>query len=233
MSEIVDEFGINQIYKTSEVNNLRQQRRINKICEYLPVSTSNVLEIGCGFAELSFEIQKNKNIKVTAIDQSADFINKNKSKHMNVHFIQAELIHYFTQSNEKFDAIVGMGILHHLLPEDPQFYLKLKNKLNPKGRILFWEPNLYCPLVFLIFKFAPLRKVFRLDEKEMALSLNNTRNQLTQAGFDIIELKFQDFLLPNTPKVVAPMLIKLGVILERHKLTAWMAQSLFICAQIK
>ena len=88
------------------------------------------------------------------------------------------------------------------------------------------------PYVYLIFSFAALRRIAKLEPNEMAFTPRFLRNKLKHAGFERIEITPRDFLLPNTPDFLIQPTIAAGAVLEKIPLVKSLAQSLFLSAQV-
>jgi len=148
-------------------------------------------------------------------------------------FIVADLSRTIPRSDaEKYDYIIGNGILHHLYHQLHTFLPALGNWLAPGGRLVFWEPNLMNPYIFLIFKIPLLRRFARLEPEEMAFTPGFIRNGLKRAGFSNVRARTRDFLLPNTPEALIPAVITIDGILERLPGFRLLAQSVFVTAAV-
>ena len=247
MASIVDDRGYNQGFKETKALVVRTERRRDAIIQEFRSgdqgvgSNGSVLEIGCGTGLLSKMLFDRTPFSVTGIDLCQEFVDEANQKYAsgssgtgseNLKFLRVDLSDPVgARSLGKFDYIVGNGILHHLYHHLDTFLLLLKAALNPSGKIVFWEPNLYNPYVFLIFKFSALRKMAKLEPDEMAFTGSHIRPLLARAGFKNIRVCYRDFLLPNTPDSLIGTLIKIGEVMESSPLTARAAQSLFVVAE--
>ena len=148
MSSIVDERGFNQGYQLSIAQKVRLQRRARAIVSEmrLPAARNrklevHILELGCGTGELAFEVAKIAGARVTGVDRSQKFIDYASANYRlpDLRFIFAN----FSDSSrgaadEKYDYIVGNGILHHLYYRLDKFLPTLASWLRPGGRLIFW-----------------------------------------------------------------------------------------------
>ncbi len=107
-----------------------QQNKINHIIKKLNLKPGQkVLDIGCGWGGMAFEIARQSQCEVTGISLSENQIKycKNKAKELNmdnqVHF---ELIDYREVKN-KFDKIVSVGAFEHF---GKKFYKIFFRKVN-------------------------------------------------------------------------------------------------------
>ena len=181
MANIVDERGYSQIFKATHAQAIRLRRRAETIVLEMALpatletrSRINILELGCGTGELAYHLAVLTGAQVTGVDLSQQFIDyaKTTHKHEKLTFIVADLSRTIPRSDaEKYDYIVGNGILHHLYHHLHTFLPALGRWLAPGGRLIFWEPNLMNPYIFLIFKIPLLRRC-----KRKTLSARTERN---------------------------------------------------------
>jgi 2-polyprenyl-3-methyl-5-hydroxy-6-metoxy-1,4-benzoquinol methylase len=240
MSSIVDELGFNQGFELNTAQKVRLQRRARAIVSEMRLPAErgrkldvHILELGCGTGELAFELAKIAGARVTGVDRSQKFIDYASANYHqpNLRFLVAN----FSDSSrgaaqEKYDYIVGNGILHHLYYRLDKFLPTLASWLRPGGRLIFWEPNLKNPYVFLIFKVAALRHMTRLEPEEMAFTPRFIQRKLTTAGFCQVRAITRDFLLPNTPARLISSVVKIGDFLEKVPVVRGCAQSIFLTA---
>jgi 2-polyprenyl-3-methyl-5-hydroxy-6-metoxy-1,4-benzoquinol methylase len=241
MASIIDERGYNQGFRLTAAQQIRLQRRAGAIVAEMKgsaldalLSDSHLLEIGCGTGELAHELACLTGARVTGVDLSAKFIAQAAAtyRHPKLNFIVADL----SQSNpaydsERYDYIVGNGILHHLYYHLDSFLPVLARWLKPGGRLVFWEPNLWNPYVFLIFSVPFLRRAANLEPDEMAFTRTYISRKLAAAGFRDIQVDTRDFLLPNTPIRLIDSAIALSRSLESIPLVRCWAQSVFLSAK--
>jgi 2-polyprenyl-3-methyl-5-hydroxy-6-metoxy-1,4-benzoquinol methylase len=238
MTSIKDERGYNQIFNDSPASRIRKNRRFDYMISKMDVSRPNlsVLEIGCGTGEGIAYITEKTGCQGTGLDLSEKFIQIASEKfkkptltYVKANFNDQSLINQ-SLNNEKFDYIVGNGILHHLYYNLEESLSNLKKLLKLNGKIVFIEPNLYNPYVAAIFSIPYLREKTFLEPDEMAFSKGFIKNKCKSAGFTNVQVEIKDFLLPNTPDGLIKPLILLGDLLEKTPLTL-IAQSLFITAE--
>ena len=126
-----------------------------------------VLDIGCGFGERSIEVAKFGG-EVVGIDISKKNINfseklaseKNLSKKCD--FLQMD-VHEMSFENNKFDLVIGRGIIHHL--DMKVSLLEIKRVLKNGGTALFVEPLDSNPLLKLFRFLTPFART--ADEKPL------------------------------------------------------------------
>lgn len=241
MADIVDERGYNQIFQPTTASAIRLRRRAQAMVEAMALPAApgrraqiRILEIGCGMGELAHELALLTGARVTGVDLSPGFIEHAATtyRHPLLNFIVTDLSRTNpTSDQEQYDFIVGNGILHHLYHHLSTFLPVLARWLKPAGRLIFWEPNLWNPYVFLIFTFPALRRAAKLEPDEMAFTPGFIRRKLEAAGFARIQAFTRDFLLPNTPADLVRLVITISAVLDRIPLINRMAQSVFFVAE--
>jgi len=237
MAHITDDRGYNQVFRPRKAMEIRTERRAQAILDAMVgASPHSILELGSGTGELSDFLAEKTGAEVVGADLCEPFVRAAAEKYSrpNLSFKVADVLHddLAQRLGSHFDYVVGNGILHHLHDELPQVLPRLKAILDPSGRLLFWEPNLHNPYVFLIFSFRPLRKWARLEPDEMAFTRAGLAATFRGAGFGSVEISRRDFLLPNTPDLLIQPTIALGNLAERIPLVNGLAQSLFVSAGI-
>ena len=233
MQGSTDDRGYNQIWPPSAATELRATRRINYIIETAQIdSAKNVLEIGCGIGKTAWEIVQATSATITAIDCCENFIERAKLdySHPKLTYLCGDFLTSEFPKKKSFDVILGNGILHHLYPSLDQALYRIFNLLSKNGRIVFLEPNIFNPYVYLIFTFPKFRKWAKLDPEEMAFSPRFIKAQLLEARFSDIVVEFKDFLLPGIPDILIEPSMVIGEYLESWMVTKIFSQSIFISA---
>jgi 2-polyprenyl-3-methyl-5-hydroxy-6-metoxy-1,4-benzoquinol methylase len=230
---IVDDRGYNQGFRETFALKKRMERRADwMVSEMNVVPGKKILEIGCGTGYVSYYIAKKTGIQVIGSDLCEPFIEEAKKKYIlpNLAFVVLDFNKAATSVYNKFDYIIGNGILHHLYYNLHEVLLTLKNLLNPQGKIIFMEPNIYNPYVAAVFKNKRLRKWANLEPDEMAFSKTFIKKKLETTGFKNIKIRYKDFLLPGIPKALVKPSIIIGNIAEKIPLIKNLSQSIFIAA---
>jgi SAM-dependent methyltransferase len=233
MISVKDDRGFNQGFKETYSTLVRLERRANWIVSYFDVTNGTVMEIGCGTGRLSFLISVKSNLEVLGVDICAPFIEQAKNAYQkeNLQYDILDFTNIRKIEHLKFDYIVGNGILHHLYYTIDERLISIKNLLNPNGKLIFFEPNLFNPYCLFIFKLKIARKWAHLEPSEMAFSKKFIEEKLKKAGFQYIRVSYKDFLLPSIPKILIKPSIYIGNILEKTPLIQSLSQSLLIVAK--
>ena len=233
MKSVRDDRGYNQGWAEGRATNMRAERR----CDYMiaqmrqPLS-GTLLEIGCGRGENSHLLAKKTGLSVLGTDICVPFIEEANRRFQlpNLRYAVLDFNQAAQFDGERFDYIVGNGILHHLYYRLADALANMRRLLKPGGKIVFLEPNLYNPYVLSIFSIPPLRKLAHLEPDEMAFTKRYVTGLLANTGYANIRVEYKDFLLPGIPDTLIAPSIAIGAVLERVPVARMMSQSLFISA---
>ena len=108
--------------------NLKMKKEFKVIAGLLPNNT-RVLDVGCGWGGLAFEIAKKSGCEVLGISLSSNQIKyaQKKAKELNLdNQVKFEIMDYRDVTGE-FDRIVSVGSLEHF---GRKFYKVFFNKMN-------------------------------------------------------------------------------------------------------
>jgi cyclopropane-fatty-acyl-phospholipid synthase len=109
-----------------------QQNKINHIIKNLDIKKNQkILEVGCGWGGMVFEIAKQKNCEVTGISLSKNQINycKNKAKELGLNNqVKFELVDY-REIKGQFDRIYSVGMFEHVGRKFYKTFFKSMNNL--------------------------------------------------------------------------------------------------------
>jgi 2-polyprenyl-3-methyl-5-hydroxy-6-metoxy-1,4-benzoquinol methylase len=231
-TSIVDDRGYNQGFKDTPSLRKRMERRADWMLSEMEDKTNGkVLEIGCGTGCISYCIAQKSNMKVVGTDLCKPFIDEANEayKLSNLFYQVLDFNKAANDTHNKFDYLIGNGILHHLYYNLDNVLVTFKKILNPGGKIIFMEPNIYNPYVAAIFKNQRLRRWARLEPDEMAFSKKFIKKKLQESEFKKIKIAYKDFLLPGIPEAFISPSILAGHILERTPLK-YVSQSILITA---
>ena len=233
MRGIRDEGGYNQGWSGGLSTQIRAERRCDLLIGEMTVEPSRrVLEIGCGRGEIARSLAAKTGMEVLGVDRSERFVREAQADVSadNVRFEVAD----FTKTDlgvRPFDYIVGNGILHHLYYDLDASLKKMRELLSGDGRIIFLEPNLHNPYVYLIFSYRELRRRAKLEPDEMAFTRSYIAGRLRDAGFSDVTVEYRDFLVPGTPDSLIRPIVRIGDVAERLPGLKHLSQSLLISAR--
>lgn len=194
---------------------------------------TRILEIGCGTGEVSYWMAQRSPAQVLGTDLCVPFIEEAKKKFQlpNLSYEVLDFNKLDTFADKRFDYIVGNGILHHLYYRLDDALKNMQNLLKDGGELLFLEPNFYNPYIYVIFSYASMRRLARLEPDEMAFSKKYITKLLLNAGYADVQVEYRDFLLPGIPDFLIAPSIWFGNVAEKMPLVKTIAQSLFIRAR--
>ena len=220
---------------TTPAGRVRMERRAEMIIRGGEITSERyVLEIGCGVGTLTWHLD-NTTPYLTSIDKSEEFIEIARRRNP-IAVIDGKRIPrltFFIMSLEKWhpdplvDVIVGSSTLHHL--EIYRGLRKIYNLLKPGGHLSFAEPNLLNPQIWLERKFR--RLFWYVSPSETAFTRWWIRDRLIEAGFIDVKVSPFDWLHPLTPRVLVPLVDRIGRLLERIPVIREFAGSLYIRAR--
>jgi len=209
---------------------LRVQRRVKffiACCNLKP--GLKVLEIGCGSGEYTKALLA-KGINVFATDCSIRMLQIGLAK-----VGAAEAQKFFLSDvqqlplhDSSFDVVLGNSILHHL--DTGRVLVEILRVLKKGGRIVFSEPNMSNPYIFLQKRIGLLKKLAGDSPGETAFYRRDIRKTLEKIGFCNVEVRPFDFLYPFTPAGLVRLIDNMGRILEKTFIRG-IAGSLLITGQ--
>lgn len=206
----------------------RMLRRARQIIETAKLTAGmQALEIGCGTG-LFTERFGETGCRLLAVEISPDLLARARDRLKNLRNVRFEPCAFETLKCEgAFDAVIGSSVLHHL---DLQVSLeKIFQLLKPGGRMVFAEPNMLNPQVFLERKFRRWFPYVSPDETAFcAIRLAGT---LRESGFKDVSITPFDWLHPATPPALMPLVSRLGRLAERLPLVREISGSLLILAR--
>jgi len=233
MENLTDDRGYNQVWADAKSTRVRAARRCRYLISQMAFDSSkSLMEIGCGLGTNAYLIAKATGLQVLATDLCDPFIEEARRNNdlPNLHYQVLDFHRADQLQGQRFDYIVGNGILHHLYFRLDEALTRIRDLLKDDGRMLFFEPNLENPYVYFIFRYARIRRWARLEPDEMAFSKSFISEKLSRAGYRGIRVEYKDFLLPGIPDFLITPSIVVGDMLEKIPLLKRASQSLFISA---
>ncbi len=117
-----------------------QQNKINHIIKKLDIKPGQkILEVGCGWGGMAFEVAKQKNCEVVGISLSKNQINycRDKAKELNLsNQVTFELVDY-REAKGNYDRIYSVGMFEHVGKKFYNtFFKSINNLLKDNGKFL-------------------------------------------------------------------------------------------------
>ena len=187
----------------------KRYERINTALEKARVDT--ILEIGCGSGILTAGIGR-KPRRIWALDLSEELLRIAREQPVSNALWIRSLANQLPFPDKTFDAVVGDGILHHLIPLEPVL-AELKRVLKPGGIGFFFEPNMANPQIFLERNIDWIRRIHQTPD-ETAFFRGSLRWQLLRYWKHASVEPF-DFLHPAIPQPFIGGLAAFGSALEQ------------------
>lgn len=192
------------------------------------------LEIGCGIRGLSGALADiGAVIFVTDISPKSVYVARKRLKILCNSAVKAKRIkfkvvdaHRLGFAESAFDCVFGNAILHHLdtslaLPE-------IYRVLKPRGKLLFFEPNLINPEIFVERKIPFFRRLSRSSPDETAFIRWGLEKELRRVGFIDVTVMPYDFLYPAIPYILAKPFKAISDMLEKIPIVKEFAGSLIV-----
>jgi len=168
-----------------------------------------VLECGCGTGVFTEQLAWT-GARITAVDISNDLLERarERCRQPNVSFQRCNLEEPDELPDAGFDAMVGISVLHHL--DLKRALPALRRTVRLGANVAFSEPNFLNPINKYIFSDDPSRRErLGVSPKEMAFRPRELREAFQSAGFAVTSLSHRDFLHPQVPGLLIP-LVKAG-----------------------
>lgn len=191
-------------------------------------ANSDVLEIGCGTGVFTEKVYAATKANITAIDVSAALLEQARQKLPNVKFA-VENAMSLSFADNSFDIVYGSSVLHHL--DMPLAFAEFYRILRPAGKLVFAEPNMLNPQIF-IQKNVPFIKRWMGDSPdETAIVRFKTVKLLKKTGYVNVKIFPYDFLHPIVPKPLVSAFSTIGQTIEKIPLLKEFAGSVIIYAE--
>lgn len=213
----------------------RLERRTNIFKSLIGKSetSENILECGCGSGEFTSQlaeiIDKKTNLFSVDISNAQIEIAKSKVSSRQIEFVNSSLNSTPFQDNY-FDFIVGNSVLHHL--DLDVFLNEIMRILKPDGKIVFFEPNLLNPQLYIVFKYGFFKKLYEASPDEKPFTRWEIKKILEEKKFSNIKVTPFDFMHPLIPKELIGFAKAVESLFEKTPLNE-IAGSLIIFAENK
>jgi len=209
------------------VGQYRQDLRARLAIDFFkPASEELILDLGCGVGIFTVRLAK-ANCKVLGIDITPASIEYAKK------IYSADNISYEVGSayelpleDNSVNYVTGNAVLHHFDLEEalPEIF----RVLTPGGKLIFFEPNMLNPQIFIEKNIKIVGKILQNTQDETAFYKNNIKNCLLENGFKQVIVQPFDFMHPIVPGIFLKPLKTINFILERVPLIREFAGSLII-----
>ncbi|HED13240.1 MAG TPA: class I SAM-dependent methyltransferase [Gammaproteobacteria bacterium] len=214
--------------KAGKYRALWKSRQILDCLQVTSYPELKVLEVGCGSGEYTkYFAEKICNLVATDLSDDLLQIAQHNVNRPLVKFMPED-VHHLTFPSDHFDAVIGNSILHHLNIEPA--LEEILRVLKKGGRLLFNEPNMLNPYIFVQKHSKLIKKMTGDSPTETAFYKGAFKRLLEKHHFAHIEITPIDFLPPFTPDLLFPVFRTASVVLQKIPLVKEFSGVLFIRA---
>ena len=210
---------------------VRAQRRAKLIIEAANINQNSLtLEVGSGTGIFTQLISKT-GATIVACELSKELLELalKKSYPPTVTFINQDTMQLGSEHYDRYDVVWGSSVLHHL---DLGLFLSAALRLiKPGGRLVFAEPNMMNPQIWLERSTSVIRRITGTSPDETAFYRWRLEEVLRKEGFVNVSIRPHEFLHPRTPKLFIPVVQLLTSAAERIWPILEVAGSLLIKAE--
>lgn len=212
----------------SPAGRVRADRRAKLIAQYADIKPGqSALEIGCGTGLFSNKFRNITQANLIATDLSPELLDVAKKKYQGIEF-QIEDAMSLSFNDNSFDVVFGSSVLHHL--DFEKSIKEIFRVLKPGGKMVFAEPNMINPQIFIQKNIPFIKKMLGDSPDETAIVRWKFKKLLEQLGFKDVQIIPYDFLHPVVPSFLISVVNGAGKILEKIPLIREIAGSVIISA---
>jgi ubiquinone/menaquinone biosynthesis C-methylase UbiE len=186
------------------------------------------LEIGCGTGLFTRLVNEKSGASILATDISYELLKEAREKFPQGKFVLDDAMN-MQFADASFDVVFGSSVIHHLdLKKSAQ---EIYRVLKPGGRMVFAEPNMLNPQIFIQKNIPFIKRWLGDSPDETAIVRWKYKKLLKETGFKNIRIFPYDFLHPLTPRFLIPLVDRLGRLIEKIPLLRELAGSVIIYAE--
>lgn len=162
-----------------------------------------------------------------ATDLSPELLEVARQKYTGIEFKLEDAMN-LSFADSSFQVVFGSSVLHHL---DFQKSLKqIYRVLKPGGKMVFAEPNMINPQIFIQKNIPFIKKWLGDSPDETAIVRWKFKKLLEENGFKNVIIIPYDFLHPVVPSFLISLVNGTGKIIERIPVAREIAGSVIISA---
>ncbi|CUH88196.1 3-demethylubiquinone-9 3-methyltransferase [Phaeobacter sp. CECT 5382] len=159
----------------------------NQLEKLLQVSgitpTDRILDVGCGMGKYTIPLAE-RGYDVEGLELSGKLLEEMQAQaqgRADVTTHQADLLAPPPEMIGQYDHVIGFFVLHHLFDLE-QAFASCARLLKPKGRVIFLEPNPFCPLFYMQITLSPTMS-WKAERGILDLTPRKTAQRLQSVGF--------------------------------------------------
>lgn len=207
----------------------REERRAGLLCQYGRFRAGErLLEIGSGVGNFTRIVSDATGASVIGIDVSPDLLEEARRRVPRGIFALGDA-HALSFADAAFDAVYGSSVLHHL--DLVPALAEIRRVLRPGGRVLFAEPNMLNPQIWVTKNIPWVKRRMHETPHETAYVRWWLERDLKRAGFTAVTITPFDFLHPSVPATLIGTVERAGRWLEKIPLIREIAGSCLIYAE--
>lgn len=211
---------------SSPAGQVRAERRAKYFVETARInSKDSVLEIGCGTGLFTRKVYALTKAHITATDLSGDLIEQARLKFPEGKFLIDDAMN-MQFKHDSFDVVFGSSVLHHL--DLSRSLTEIYRVLKTGGRMVFAEPNMLNPQIFIQKNIPYIKKMLGDSPDETAIVRWKFSRLMKDTGFKNISIFPYDFLHPVVPSPLIAWVNGIGKMIEKIPVLKEIAGSVII-----